>query len=469
MYKFTVNGVEYTEDDEISHSVTPILFESLSIGNATSAVLNYQGYLDDVPDEAEIRRFVYVDVEWKPAGVFFLNTKDEQDGLWTIEAVDAMRKANVPWVPSQELEFPMPMDEAVRLMAEVVGIEIDPRSEFESKYTIDYPTENYTIRDHFGFIAAAHGGNMIITPEGKLRLVRMYGEQNATHSVGDDYVSLTDNGTWPPVSRVTLMRDSSNGVTSGDDTGTEIVGTCFSATQDMADDILSRLKGIRYQAFECNAPGVPPTVELGDVVEFDLFTAMVAQINDDGQGYPSLSAPGRQEIQEKYPDDGPLTTEMRRELKSARAELTKSASEIQAEVSGLKTDLDTATDNLQGQLTDQAGKLEELEQKTSLTVTQDQVEIIVSEAVSGINSVTTETGFRFDDEGITVSSTESEFSALTRPYGFYVKRGEENVMVADSEGVETINLTVNKYLKIGGLARLEPYGADRVGCFWIGG
>lgn len=469
MYKFTVNGVEYTEDVEVAHNVTPTLFSELSIGNATSAVLNYQGYLDDVPDEAEIRRFIEVNGEWKPAGVFFLNTKTVQDELWTIEAVDAMRKAAVPWVPSQDLEFPMPMDEAVQLMAEVVGIEIDPRSQFESKYTIDYPTENYTIRDHFGFIAAAHGGNMIITPEGKLRLVRMYGEPNATHSVGDDYVSLTDNGTWPPVSRVTLMRDSSNGVTSGDDTGTEIVGTCFSATQDMADDILRRLKGIQYRAYECSAPGVPPTVELGDVVEFDLLTGIVAQINDDGQGYPSLSAPGQQEIQERYPDDGPLTAEMRRELKSARAELTKSASEIQAAVSGLKSDLDTATDDLQGQLTDQAGKLDELEQKTSLTVTQEQVEIIVSEAVAGVDSVTTSTGFKFDDIGMTISSTESEFSALARPFGFYIKRGEENVMVADNNGVEAINLTVNKYLSIGGLARLEPYGIDRVGCFWIGG
>lgn len=468
MYKFTVNGTEYTQDVEKSHSVTPILFEKLSIGNAASAVLSYQGYLDDVPDEAEIRRFIEVDGEWKPAGVFFLNTKTVQDELWTIEAVDAMRKAAVPWVPSQDLKFPMPMDEAVQLMADVVGIEIDPRSQFESKYTIDYPTENYTIRDHFGFIAAAHGGNMIITPEGKLRLVRMYGEPNATHSVGDDYVSLTDNGTWPPVSRVTLMRDSSNGVTSGDDTGTEIVGTCFSATQDMADDILRRLKGIQYRAYECNAPGVPPTVELGDVVEFDLFTAMVAQINDDGQGYPSLSAPGQQEIQERYPDDGPLTAEMRRELKSARAELTKSASEIRAEVSGLKSDLDTATDDLQGQLTDQAGKLDELEQKTSFTVTQEQVEIIVSEAVAGVDSVTTSTGFKFDDIGMTISSTESEFSALARPFGFYIKRGEENVMVADSDGVEAINMKVKNFLIIG-KARFEPYGADRVGCFWIGG
>lgn len=469
MFKFTVNGVEYGEDVEVSHSVTSTLFGELSIGNATSAVLNYQGYLDDVPDGAEIRRFLEVDGEWKPAGVFFLNTKTVQDDLWTIEAVDAMRKAAVPWIPEQDLEFPMHMDRAVQLMADVVGIEIDPRSQFESKYAIDYPTENYTIRDHFGFIAAAHGGNMIITPEGKLRLVRMYGEPNATHFVGDEYVSLTDNGTWPPVSRVTLMRDSSNGVTSGDDTGTEITGTCFSATQEMADDILGRLKGIQYRAYECGAPSVQPTVELGDVAEFDLLTGIVVQINDDGRGYPSLSAPGQQEIQEKYPDDGPLTMEMRREIKSARAELSKSASEIRAEVSGLKSDLDTTTDDIQGQLDDTASRLDQVEQSASLGVTQDQVTIAIKEAVDGINSITTETNGKFDKNGLTISQTDSDTTTTIDSVGLFVTDYSGGVVLSVRGDTAMIrNIQCLESLDVCGLVRIQKEGDTLYG-YWEGG
>ncbi|OUN20812.1 hypothetical protein B5G37_11780, partial [Pseudoflavonifractor sp. An85] len=340
VYKFSIDGVEMGENTESDHSVTHSLFENPSIGNAPSASLHYEVYADAIQRGQKIQRYVRLErgkqvSEWLPAGVFFVNTADVEDGLWTVDAVDSMRKANVPWIPEQNLEFPMPMDKVMELTAQIVGVEIDPRSEFEATYSLDYPTEEYTIRNLWQYVAAAHGGNIIITQEGKLRLVKMYGERDTATVADGDYTSLVNNGKWPPVSRVTLMRDQSNGDTAGDDTGTEIKGTCFTATQEMVTDILGRLQGIEYQAYSCSAAGLDPAAELGDAVDFGGLHGLVCRIEDDGYGFPNISFPGERQMDELYPEDGPITSEMKREIGKARAEITKTAEEIRLKISSV--------------------------------------------------------------------------------------------------------------------------------------
>ena len=75
------------------------------------------------------------------------------------------------WEPEQSLEFPMTMQAAVEEIARLMGVAIDPRTVLSTAYTIDYPANNYTLRDVLRYIAAAHAGNFIITDAGQLRLV----------------------------------------------------------------------------------------------------------------------------------------------------------------------------------------------------------------------------------------------------------------------------------------------------------
>ena len=195
-YQFDVSGVIYGPDAEVSHSVDNGLFEEFGIGNAACAQLSLSLFTDDIPRGAEIRRHVRLvnggqASEWLPAGVFFTNHRTEDDGFWTVEAFDAMRKADVPWEPDQHLNFPLPMDEAVKEFARIMGVEIDPRTYVNPTYTIDYPTtdpesegpadNNYSIRQELQWIAAAHGGNWIITGDGKLLLVPVGSEPEETH------------------------------------------------------------------------------------------------------------------------------------------------------------------------------------------------------------------------------------------------------------------------------------------------
>lgn len=175
-YAFEIDGEWYGPDSEVEHNSDSSLFEDLGIGNAYIASLSLGLYADDIPKGAEIRRYVRLVngdqvSEWLPKGVFYANRRVEDDGYWTVSAMDGMRKAEIVWEPDQSLVFPLPMSAAVAEFARIMGVEVDGRSEISSAYTIDYPANDYTIRNELSFIAAAHGGNFVMTDTGALRLV----------------------------------------------------------------------------------------------------------------------------------------------------------------------------------------------------------------------------------------------------------------------------------------------------------
>lgn len=175
-YKFDVAGTEYGKDAEVSHSVESQLFEEFGIGNACCATLKLALYVNNVPRAATIKRYLRLvngsqATDWIPKGVFFTNRRFCDGDYWELEAYDAMRKADVVWEPDQSLNFPMTMPDAVNIFCQLMGVKLDSRTVLNSSYTIDYPANDYTIRNELCFIAAAHGGNWIITDAGKLLLI----------------------------------------------------------------------------------------------------------------------------------------------------------------------------------------------------------------------------------------------------------------------------------------------------------
>lgn len=191
-YKFDINGVEYGPEDEVEHSYSNGVFEDFGIGNAYTASLTLGLFADSILRAATIKRYIRLRnggqvSEWLPKGTFFTNTRSEDDGYWTIEAFDAMRKAEVVWEPDQSLEFPMTMPDAVTECCRIMGVTLDSRTVLNANYTIDYPANEYTIRNELCFIAAAHAGNWIITDEGKLYLVPLLSAPPETNYLVDEY------------------------------------------------------------------------------------------------------------------------------------------------------------------------------------------------------------------------------------------------------------------------------------------
>lgn len=191
-YKFEIDGVSYGPESEVEHSVSSALYEDFGIGNAVIAQLSMSLYADNIPRGATVKRFIRLKngdqvSEWLPKGEFFTNRRTEDDGYWTIEAFDAMRKADVVWEPDQFLVFPMTMPDAVNEFARIMGVELDSRTVLNPAYTIDYPANDYTIRNELCYIAAAHAGNWIITDAEKLLLVPLLSIPAETNYLVSEY------------------------------------------------------------------------------------------------------------------------------------------------------------------------------------------------------------------------------------------------------------------------------------------
>lgn len=155
------------------------------------------------------------------------------------------------------------------------------------------------------------------------------------HTVGLDLFSFSNNGMRKPVSRITLYVNNEDDqvYTAGDDTGLELSATCIYATEEMAKTLLSMAKGAQYQMYEAQAANLDPAAELGDGIEVGGITSVIAQINDNGDGYPDVSASGEQEVEDEYPGasrQGPI----QRELARARSLISKTNDRISMEIYG---------------------------------------------------------------------------------------------------------------------------------------
>ena len=103
---------------------------------------------------------------------------------------------------------------------------------------------------------------------------------------------------------------------------------------------------------------------------------------------------------------------------------------------------------------------------------RDTEKLVFKVIEEGVDKVQTTTGYRLDADGLTISKSSEEMKNVIDNTGMYVKRGEDDILVANHKGVDAVNLHAKTYLIIGegeGRSRFEDYGTNRTGCYWIGG
>lgn len=203
--QIVIAGVTYGENQIVSLSTTSGMFaeDTMSIGGAVAKeidlVLRQPGNIPRMAQMIPSYRLVKGTQasEWIQKGIYYIDTRstDEVTGVMTIHGYDDMLKAEQVWEPAQSLEFPMPMDDAVNVIAGLMGVTLDPRTVLNQSYTIDYPANDYTLRDVLRYIAVANAGNWIITDDGKLRLVS-FGEipTETNYLVEEDGDAITFGG-----------------------------------------------------------------------------------------------------------------------------------------------------------------------------------------------------------------------------------------------------------------------------------
>lgn len=241
--------------------------------------------------------------------------------------------------------------------------------------------------------------------------------------VGLDITGFENTGKYRPISRVTLIIDDSASVTAGDDSGIEISAQCPHATQAMANALLAQMKGYQYQAFTADAANLDPAAELGDGITANGVYSTLSRIDDDGRGFPNISAPGEVAMEEEYPSSGPMTQEFNRQISETRSQITKTAEEIRLEVQGQAGQISqiqqTAT-SLTSRISDAEGNISTLQQTVgsiTLSVTNGSssstIQLKAGEAVISSQEITFSGVVTFTDLSNANSTTIINGSNIT--------------------------------------------------------
>ena len=251
-YKFVIDGVDYlTNDVKGIPQIRKPLMENFSIGEFASASATVEIYPKGIISRAApvnvYCRLVSLDgntvTDWVEQGHFFIMSRSERNGITTLTCQDAAVKAGQSYTDkTQFTEWPVPMADVVNEIASIMGVEIDPRTVIQtgSDYKVSYPNEDMLMSEVLRMIAAAHGGNWILTESGKLRLV-VYGDPANAPTIEGHYQRFSPLAKTVELSRVTLTDDAGNQFTVGDDTGDELTAECFYATQAVVDALDPRI------------------------------------------------------------------------------------------------------------------------------------------------------------------------------------------------------------------------------------
>lgn len=358
-FKAVINGVTYTYGSIKSAQITKSMMDKLTIGQATSAMLDMVFRPEGtIPTAAKIECYVRltnyepttlvtdeagniiktddgyilagaysVVTDWIPFGTFYIDTRElAANGLMTITAYDRMLAA--------EQEFPnsagsMTMNAAVAYIAAALGVETDNRNQI-APYSIDSPVGLYTMREVLSGIAAASGGNFIITEENKLRLVRLASPSTVDTTRVASYDALSDMVT---IGRITLYPDGDTQYSSGT-SGYEIQADCIYATQAICDYVNSLLGGVSYLPYSAGAARLNPAIELGDSVSPNGKNSIVASaVFTIGVSMSaSIEAPIDTEVNHEYPYQG--RTKEERKTAVSVSEIRKTTEEISLTVRG---------------------------------------------------------------------------------------------------------------------------------------
>lgn len=192
------------------------------------------------------------------------------------------------------------------------------------------------------------------------------------------------------------------------------------------------------------------------------FSEIIGLIDESREKVDSVESGLRDEIKKT---ETALSRDTEQIVMSAKAEVRKEFSES---ISGINGDLESMGESIDGM----NNSITEISQKVELKVDANAVNIAIEKKMSdGVKQVETATGYRFDADGLNISKKGEEMSNLLDNTGMYVKRSGENILVANNKGVEAVNLHAKTYLIIGsgdGRSRIEDYGTNRTGVFWLG-
>lgn len=324
-YRLLIGDAVYSEDYidqdsfEFSRAVLP---DDLSLGNVCAssfkATIFPQGTIERAATiKVQSRTVLGSNVtSWLDEGTFFIdNRKEAADGWLTITAYDeVIRKMNAPFVVDGEQdEWPQRMVDVMSDIATMLSVSLDPRNSIPSTYMVEYPNE-LTIREIIANIAAACGGNAVMTPDNKLYICPLQINSTPVYTV-EDPEDITFLGSELTITRVTcIYNENGDYYTAGVD-GYELIVDCLWATQQITNDLLSKLNGLTYVPFSLSQ-NIDPLIELGDTLKYVgeysdkyLYVGTIYR-RASNEDYTVITAPTQEAEDHELPYEGALMRQL---------------------------------------------------------------------------------------------------------------------------------------------------------------
>lgn len=435
--------------------------------------------------------------------VFYVSEvhRDENTNELSVTAYDALYKANKHTFSEIDISAPYNLRNVATKVYAFLGLSGLTTSVNNTAFDASYTTgANYegkeSLREVLDDIAEAAVAIYFVDYNNKLKIKRLtLANVSPNLTIGKDKYFTLESKTNRKLTTITHATDLGNNLTVS--TGA-IGSTQFVRNNpfwDLREDIdtlmqnaINLIGNLTINQFECEWRG-NYLLEIGDKIALTTKdnTTVTSFLLDDILTYDgALSQKSRWSYEDNEEETASNPVSLGDALNQTFARVDKvnkqidlvvsdteankeSISSLQLNIEGISASVTNVeknyTESIDGINTD----LGTLTQKVEAAMTAEDVTLqIKSELDNGVTKVETNTGFTFNDEGLTVSKTNSEMTTTITEDGMTVYKNDEAVLTANNVGVNAKNLHATTYLIIGNNSRFEDYG-DRTGCFWIGG
>lgn len=443
----------------------------------------------------------------------FTHTKDT--GLSKAVGYDMMIRTMIAY-DSSNFGYPITLGEYLVQVLRVCSLELGTDLETEEVIHTDWIIERelfenvkgVTYRDVLVQIAQMFGRTVIIGNDDKVYFKLI--EETEETLTYDNMFKLKLEPIYGEINSVVLSRTpQEDNIFLKDDASIQKYGLtefkiennefCDKRREDAIQLIYNTLRGISYYPFDTTTEGLG-WYEIGDritvidsdkkeysCVVFNLSVTIAGSIREtlkakaetktQTQYQYAISLEKRLQnteiIVNKQDGDIKIITERLDGNDEDIAQINLDLSNINLSVSEVSDNLSSnylTKDQVDSAISTNNDNIELLKKAVEQKISANDLTITVQrEIANGVSSIRTNTGYRFDDDGLNISKEGEEMANTLDNTGMFVKRDNDEVLGADATGVRTENLRVRKYLEMGLNSRFEDYKEVRTGCFYTGG
>lgn len=423
---------------------------------------------------------------------------DKDTGKLTFSCSDYMCKADEYTVNDlPDMEYPVTIDSYLQAICDKIGVSKSATTYFNSDVSLSAPPNfdgSESLRTALKGIAQMCLSNCYINKDGALEMKCIADSTSVGTITGDYYSTVTAGKKIVGINAVSLERQPQNDIIyAKDDTliaqdgesPLVIENNPFmdSDRETFAPALLAKIKGLSFYPCEINWRGN---------FALDPFDKLTVETLDEGTFSTYLFSEDlifnggiKSTIKCDYDNNKTVNyakgSTFKDKLKNAEIEVDKVKNQITSlvqEDDWLQSQIIQTADNIRLEAEEKYATEESVVSRfAAIDVKADQIILSVEKAESkleniesdGVTKVSNTTG-TFDENGLSIGKSDSEFSSLLDNTGLFLKSRGANIAEYTKDGAKLKNLTVDNEMYLGYLRVMKANvnGEKRTHIHWIG-